>query len=104
MAHFSTQKGLSESIVREISAQKKEPAWMLEFRLVALEQFFKKLLPNWGPDLSALDPYDLFYYVRSMDETQKSWDTVPDKIKKTFDALGVPEAEKKYLAGVGAQY
>lgn len=102
--HFTSKKGLNRQIVQEISALKNEPAWMLEFRLKALEIFEKKPMPSWGPDLSALDPYDIFYYVKPLDGQKKSWADIPDTIKNTFDALGIPQAEQKFLAGVGAQY
>ena len=101
---FKSQKGLSAEIVRQISAMKHEPEWMLEFRLQALEQFLAMPMQQWGPDLSQLDLEDLYYYVRPTDEQGKSWDEVPDDIKNTFDRLGIPEAEQKFLAGVGAQY
>jgi len=101
---FKSRKGLDEDIVRQISEMKKEPEWMLEFRLQALETFFKKPQPEWGGDLSKLDYQDIFYYVRASDRPEGSWDDVPDDIRKTYDRLGIPEAEKKYLAGVKAQY
>jgi Fe-S cluster assembly protein SufB len=101
---FKSQKGLSADIVRQISAMKHEPEWMLEFRLKALEQFQRMPMQKWGPDLSKLDLDDLYYYVRPTDEQGKTWDEVPDDIKNTFDRLGIPEAEQKFLAGVGAQY
>ncbi len=101
---FKSKKGLSEEIVRQISAMKGEPEWMLDFRLKALVQFLKMPLPQWGPDLSKLDLDDLYYYVRPTDEQGESWAEVPDDIKNTFDRLGIPEAEQKFLAGVGAQY
>ena len=101
---FKSQKGLSADIVHQISAMKHEPEWMLEFRLKALEQFLAMPLPQWGPDLSQLDLDDLYYYVRPTDEQGNSWDEVPEDIKNTFERLGIPEAEQKFLAGVGAQY
>ena len=101
---FKSQKGLSADIVRQISAMKHEPEWMLEFRLKALDQFQHMPMQKWGPDLSKLDLEDLYYYVRPTDEQGKTWDEVPDDIKNTFDRLGIPEAEQKFLAGVGAQY
>ncbi|HUV15978.1 MAG TPA: Fe-S cluster assembly protein SufB [Pelolinea sp.] len=101
---FKTQKGLSPSVVGQISEIKKEPQWMYEFRLKALEHFLKMPLPGWGPDLSDLDLDDLYYYVRPMEEQESSWEDVPENIKNTFDRLGIPEAEQKFLAGVGAQY
>ena len=101
---FKSQKGLSQQIVQQISAIKEEPEWMLEFRLKALEQYLKMPMPEWGPDLSSLDLDDLYYYVRPMEEQENSWDDVPENIKNTFERLGIPEAERKFLAGVGAQY
>ena len=101
---YTSPKGLSESVVREISRQKDEPAWMLEFRLEALEQFHRKPMPTWGADLSRIDFDDIHYYIRPQDKQARSWDDVPDDIKSTFDKLGIPEAERKFLAGVGAQY
>ena len=101
---FKSSKGLSEEVVRQISAMKGEPDWMLEFRLKALAHFKVRPMPTWGADLSRLDLEDIFYYVRPMAESGKTWDDVPDTIKNTFDRLGIPEAERKFLAGVGAQY
>jgi Fe-S cluster assembly protein SufB len=101
---FKSQKGLSRQVVEQISKMKEEPEWMLEFRLKALEQYLKMPMPGWGPDLSSLDLDDLYYYVRPMEEQENSWDEVPDDIKNTFERLGIPEAERKFLAGVGAQY
>ncbi len=96
--------GINEQVVRDISQQKNEPDWMLAFRLKALEIFEKKPMPQWGPDLSDLDINDIYYYVKPMEGEQLSWDTVPQDIKNTFDALGIIKAEQKVLAGVGAQY
>lgn len=101
---FKSKKGLSEEVVRQISAKKGEPEWMLEFRLKALKHFEQRPMPNWGADISGLDLEDIFYYVRPTDEAGKTWEDVPDTIKNTFDRLGIPEAERKFLAGVGAQY
>jgi Fe-S cluster assembly protein SufB len=101
---FKSRKGLDEQVVREISKKKGEPAWMLEFRLKALAHFQQRIIPTWGPDLSKLDLDDIYYYVKPPESEGKSWDDVPDEIKKTFDKLGVPEAERKFLAGLGAQY
>ena len=103
---FRTQPGLSEEVVRQISARKDEPEWMLEFRLKALEIYNSKPMPTWGGDLSDLDRVldDIYYYVRPQDKMEHSWDDVPDNIKTTFERLGIPEAEQKILAGVGAQY
>ncbi|MFD2637780.1 Fe-S cluster assembly protein SufB [Piscibacillus salipiscarius] len=101
---FRTERGLTEKVVREISARKDEPEWMLEYRLKALEKFYSKPMPQWGGDLNELDFDEITYYVKPSERTQRSWDEVPDEIKQTFDRLGIPEAEQKYLAGVSAQY
>lgn len=101
---FTARKGLDREIVEKISEIKNEPAWMREFRLHALDIFFKKPMPNWGGDLSHLNFQDIHYYVRASASQEKSWDDVPEEIRKTYDRLGIPEAEKKYLAGVKAQY
>jgi Fe-S cluster assembly protein SufB len=101
---FKSRKGLDEEVVRQISAMKGEPEWMLEFRLKALKHFQSRPIPTWGPDLSDLDLDDIYYYVKPTDQEGKSWDDVPETIKATFDKLGIPEAEQKYLSGVGAQY
>lgn len=98
------KKGLSESVVRKISALKNEPKWMLEIRLNALKIFNEKKLPSWGADLSSLNFDDICYYSKSTDRQSKSWADVPLEIKKTFDKIGVPKAERKFLAGLGAQY
>jgi Fe-S cluster assembly protein SufB len=91
--------------VREISAANEEPSWMLELRLKALKLFQEKDMPKWGPDLSDLDLQSIYYFRRPEGAgDNKSWDDVPENIKNTFDKLGIPEAEKKALAGVGAQY
>ncbi len=101
---FKSRKGLDEEIVRQISSMKGEPEWMLRFRLKALAHFEKRPMPTWGPDLSTLDLDDIYYYVKPIEKEGKSWDEIPDSIKDTFDRLGIPEAEQKFLAGVGAQY
>jgi Fe-S cluster assembly protein SufB len=101
---FKSRKGLDEDIVREISQMKQEPEWMLKFRLKALKHFQDRPVPTWGPDLSDLDLDDIYYYVKPTEKEEKSWDDIPDTIKNTFDRLGIPEAEQKFLAGVGAQY
>jgi Fe-S cluster assembly protein SufB len=101
---FNTGKGLSEKIVREISAIKKEPEWMLEKRLEAYHAFEDLKNPSWGPDLSQIDFNDFTYYIKPSDRQEKSWDDVPETIRNTFDRLGIPEAEQKYLAGVSTQY
>jgi len=101
---FKTRAGLDEDVVREISAHKNEPQWMLDFRLKAYATFRRKPMPTWGGDLSGIDFESIFYYLKPTEANARSWDDVPDDIKNTFDRLGIPEAEKKYLAGVGAQY
>jgi len=99
------KKGLSEDVVREISqTYKQEPEWMLTRRLKALKHYRSRPMPTWGADLSAIDFEDIYYYLRASDKTMKDWNDVPDYIKRTFDQLGIPQAEQKYLAGVGAQY
>ena len=101
---FKSRKGLDADIVREISKLKDEPAWMLEYRLKALDIFGKKPTPTWGGDVSGIDFQDIFYYVKPTAEEARSWDDVPADMKRTFDKLGIPEAEQKFLSGVGAQY
>jgi Fe-S cluster assembly protein SufB len=101
---FKTRKGLDREIVAQISEMKGEPDWMRDFRLRALEIFQKKPLPQWGGDLSQIDFDDIYYYLKPTDESARSWDDVPADVKRTFDRLGIPEAEQKFLAGVGAQY
>ena len=101
--HLS-KKGLSKNTVIEISKMKKEPQWMLDFRLRSYEIFMQKPMPTWGGDLSTIDFQNIYYYAKASDGVAKDWDDVPDNVKKTFDKLGIPEAEKKFLAGVGAQY
>ena len=101
---FKTRKGLDEEVVRSISEHKGEPEWMLQYRLRALKAFGKKKMPNWGADLSSLDFDNLYYYAKPSEGQKRSWADVPSNIKETFDRIGIPEAERKYLAGVGAQY
>ncbi|OGO69447.1 MAG: Fe-S cluster assembly protein SufB [Chloroflexi bacterium RIFCSPLOWO2_12_FULL_71_12] len=99
------KKGLDESVVREISqTYKHEPDWMLQRRLKALRHYRTRQMPTWGADLSAIDLEDIYYYLRATDKSVKNWEDVPDYIKKTFDKLGIPQAEQKYLAGAGAQF
>ena len=97
-------KGLSEDVVRRISEIKDEPEWMLDYRLEALDIFYQKPLPTWGGDLGGIDFNNIIYYVKPSDRQENDWDDVPDEIRKTYDKLGIPEAEKKYLSGVKAQY
>ena len=101
---FRSKKGLDEDVIKEISRMKKEPAWMLEKRLAAYSYFRQRPLPKWGPDLTHLNFDDLYYYVRPAGKKEQSWDKVPEDIKKTFDKLGIPEAERKFLAGSTAQF
>ena len=103
---FRAEKGLSEEVVRQISAHKEEPEWMLEYRLKALDVYNSKPMPKWGGDLSSLEAVldEIYFYVRPQEQMERSWDDVPDEIKNTFEKLGIPEAERKILAGVGAQY
>ncbi len=103
---FRSGRGLNEKVVREISAQKSEPEWMLEFRLKALKIYNAKPMPTWGGDLSNLEKVldQIYFYVRPQEKMERSWEDVPANIKDTFEKLGIPEAERKILAGVGAQY
>lgn len=102
-AHIS-KKGLSKEVVEEISALKGEPSWMTQFRLHSYAHFLKRPMPQWGGDLSHIDFSNIYYYMKASEKQGKTWDDVPEAIKKTFDKLGIPEAERKFLSGVGAQY
>ena len=101
---YKAKKGLSKEIIEEISKQKNEVQWMRDFRLKALEMYNKLELPTWGPSLDELNMNEIATYVRPKGNMTNNWDDVPEDIKSTFDALGIPEAEKRSLAGVGAQY
>lgn len=101
---FKTEKGLNEAKIRQISQIKNEPAWMLAYRLKAYQTFLAKQMPDWGADLSDIDFEDIFYYLKPTDEQKQTWEELPDNIKDTYDRLGIPEAERKFLAGVSAQY
>src|SRR5881275_800913 len=101
---FKAKRGLSPEVVKEISWMKNEPEWMTKFRLRALQIWEKKEMPTWGADLSTIDFQNIYYYLKSTEKQGKTWDDVPADIKNTFDRLGVPEAERKFLAGVSAQY
>lgn len=101
---FRTERGLTRKVVEEISKMKEEPQWMLDYRLKALEHFYSRPMPQWGGDLSGLDFDEIIYYVKPSEKQGQTWDEVPEEIKQTFDRLGIPEAEQKYLAGVSAQY
>ncbi|MEO9364951.1 MULTISPECIES: Fe-S cluster assembly protein SufB [Candidatus Nitrosocaldus] len=101
---YISRKGLSRETIEEISRIKNEPEWMLKFRLNAYEMFLKMPMPRWGGDLSKVDFDNIYYYAKPTDRKGRSWDDVPENIRKTFERLGIPEAERKFLAGVGAQY
>ncbi len=101
---FRTERGLTKKVVEEISKLKEEPQWMLDYRLKALEHFYERPMPQWGGDLTGLDFDEIIYYVKPSEKQGTTWDEVPAEIKETFDKLGIPEAEQKYLAGVSAQY
>ena len=102
---FKSQKGINPEIVAAISKMKGEPKWMTDYRLKALDIFLKKPMPTWGADLSSIDFDDIYYYIKpSAEDSATSWDDVSPEVKNTFDRLGIPEAEQKFLAGVGAQY
>lgn len=102
---YSTGLGLNEEVVKKISARKKEPDWMLDLRLKSLAYFNERPMPDWGADISDLDIQEIIHYIVSDTKPlAETWDDVPEEIKKTFDRLGIPEAERNSLAGVGAQY
>ncbi len=103
-AEFEADKGLSEEIIKEISEQKDEPEWMKKRRLKAFRHFQKRPMPNWGPDLSELDFEEITTYIKPNAEQSDDWEEVPDEIRETFDKLGIPEAEREALSGVGAQF
>jgi Fe-S cluster assembly protein SufB len=102
---FKSEKGLTREVVENISKMKGEPEWMLEYRLKSLDHWNKRPMPNWGsPEIHEIDFDDIYYYIRPAEKMGKTWDEVPEYIKDTFEKLGIPEAERKFLAGVGAQY
>ncbi|OGE08759.1 Fe-S cluster assembly protein SufB, partial [Candidatus Curtissbacteria bacterium RIFCSPLOWO2_02_FULL_40_13b] len=101
---FKSKRGLSRNVVEQISGMKSEPQWMRELRLKALEIFFSKKMPTWGADLSTINFDNIFYYIKPTTDQKKSWEDLPKEIKDTYDAIGIPEAERKFLAGVTAQY
>src|SRR5213079_1987929 len=101
---FKSERGLSRKIVEQISEMKGEPDWMRQFRLKSLSLFEKRPMPTWGADLSGIHFDDIYYYIKPVQEQGKTWDDIPSEIKDTFDRLGIPQAEQKYLAGVTAQY
>src|SRR6267154_3061128 len=101
---YKAPKGLSREVVESISDYKDEPQWMRDFRLKALEHFYSRPTPKWGGDLDQIDFDDIHYFVRASEKNSRDWSEVPEDIKYTFDRLGIPEAERKFLSGVGAQY
>ncbi|MFM9149564.1 MAG: Fe-S cluster assembly protein SufB [Solirubrobacterales bacterium] len=101
---YKAPKGLTREIVEQISEYKDEPEWMREFRLKSLDYFESRPTPQWGGDLDQINFDDIHYFVRASERAERDWDDVPEDIKNTFDRLGIPEAERKFLAGVGAQY
>ena len=101
---IDTGKGINEDVVRKISEYKNEPEWMRDFRIKAFHCFESMPMQTWGPDLSEIDFQDFTYYRKASQDTEKSWDDVPEEIKNTFEKLGIPEAERKFLAGVTTQY
>ena len=101
---FKPTKGLDEKIIREMSWMKGEPDWMRDFRLKSYDRFGRRPMPGWGGDMSGIDFDDIYYYIKPTESLSDDWDDVPDAIKDTYEKLGIPEAERKYLAGVTAQY
>jgi Fe-S cluster assembly protein SufB len=101
---FKARKGLDREVVAQISAMKGEPQWMLDFRMKALEHFMQRPMPTWGGDLAQLNLDEIYFYAKPTDKEGRTWDEVPPNIKETFNRLGIPEAEQKFLSGVGAQY
>lgn len=101
---FKSSKGLTKEIVEEISRVKNEPTWMREFRVKSFETFLTKDTPSWGPDLAAIDFQSITYFLKATEHAQSSWEDLPESIKETYDRIGVPEAERNFLAGVSAQY
>ncbi|OGG13089.1 Fe-S cluster assembly protein SufB [Candidatus Gottesmanbacteria bacterium RIFCSPHIGHO2_01_FULL_39_10] len=101
---FKSKKGLDDDVVRNISRMKQEPVWMTDFRLKAYHIFKQKVMPTWGADLSDINFDDIYYYIKPTDKQVNSWEELPKEIKETYDRIGVPEAEKKFLSGVSAQY
>jgi len=101
---YKSKRGLNRKVVEDISSMKGEPDWMRDFRLKALDHYERRPMPNWGGNLNELNFDDIYYYIRPTEKQGKTWDEVPEYIKNTFEKLGIPEAERKFLAGVGAQY
>ena len=101
---FKTRKGIDHEVVDQICDLKGEPEWMRRFRHRSLDIFLRKPLPEWGGDVGQIDFDDIYYYIKPPDEGARSWDDVSEEVKNTFDRLGIPEAEQRFLSGVGAQY
>ena len=101
---FKAERGLTEEIIRNMSQMKGEPEWMLAIRLKAYQHFLDRPMPNWGADLSGIDFDNIYYYIKPSERQGDDWEDVPPYIKDTFDKLGIPEAEQKFLSGVAAQY
>ncbi|HSM58411.1 MAG TPA: Fe-S cluster assembly protein SufB [Candidatus Sulfomarinibacteraceae bacterium] len=101
---FKAERGITEETVRQISMMKGEPEWMLEYRLKAYEHFLERPMPDWGADLSTINFEDIYYYIKPSEREEDDWEDVPGYIKDTFNKLGIPEAEQKFLSGVAAQY
>jgi Fe-S cluster assembly protein SufB len=101
---YKSERGLDRDKVTQISKMKNEPEWMTDFRLKAYEHYLKRPMPKWGGDLTGIDFDNIYYYIKPSEKMGKTWDEVPEYIKNTFEKLGIPEAERKFLAGVGAQY
>jgi len=101
---FKAERGLNEKIVAQISEMKGEPSWMRDYRMKSFKLFEKRPMPTWGADLSGIDFDNIYYYIKPVPQQGRTWDDVPPEIKETFDRLGIPQAERKYLAGVTAQY
>ena len=101
---FKAENGLDENVIRTMSAMKNEPEWMLDIRLKGYRHFLERPMPEWGADLSGIDFENIYYYIKPTDRDEDDWEDVPAYIKDTFDKLGIPEAEQKFLSGVAAQY
>ncbi|MDZ7675733.1 MAG: hypothetical protein U5K30_11790 [Acidimicrobiales bacterium] len=101
---FKPKRGLNEDIIREMSWMKGEPDWMIDLRMKSYRHFQKRPMPSWGGDMGGIDFDDIFYYIKPTDHQVDAWDELPDSVKETYEKLGIPEAERKYLAGVTAQY
>ncbi len=101
---FKSGKGLNRGVIEDMCARKDEPSWMREYRLKALALFFRKSMPPWGGDLSGINFDDIYYYIRPTDKKVSRWEDLPEEIRDTYDRIGIPEAEKKFLSGVSAQY